>query len=136
MSLKKFLQFFSSSFSKGDFCGFFISLYVIQHCFFYRPSDSTVSKDAGIEPRTVTTLALTARRSKHSARSRPQFKILSKILKKLFIIRNNGYISIIKSAQIKTDTGPQYKLKGTVRPDWICMRVVSLESPLKAHQPL
>jgi hypothetical protein len=26
--------------------------------------------------------------------------------------------------------------KGTVRPDWICMRVVSLESPLKAHQPL
>jgi hypothetical protein len=25
---------------------------------------------------------------------------------------------------------------GTVRPDWICMRVVSLESPLKAHQPL
>ncbi len=27
-------------------------------------------------------------------------------------------------------------LKGTVRPDWICMRVVSLESPLKAHQPL
>ncbi len=28
------------------------------------------------------------------------------------------------------------KLKGTVRPDWICMRVVSLESPLKGHQPL
>ncbi len=27
-------------------------------------------------------------------------------------------------------------LKGTVRPDWICMRVVSLESPLKAHQLL
>ncbi len=27
-------------------------------------------------------------------------------------------------------------VKGTVRPDWICMRVVSLESPLKAHQPL
>jgi hypothetical protein len=25
---------------------------------------------------------------------------------------------------------------GTVRPDWICMRVVSLESPLKGHQPL
>jgi hypothetical protein len=23
------------------------------------------------------------------------------------------------------------KLKGTVRPDWICMRVVSLKSPLK-----
>ncbi len=27
-------------------------------------------------------------------------------------------------------------LKGTVRPDWICMRMVSLESPLKGHQPL
>ena len=27
-------------------------------------------------------------------------------------------------------------LEGTVRPDWICMRVVSLESPLKGHQPL
>jgi hypothetical protein len=28
------------------------------------------------------------------------------------------------------------KFKGTVRPDWICMRLVSLESPLKGHQPL
>ncbi len=27
-------------------------------------------------------------------------------------------------------------VKGTVRPDWICMRVVPLESPLKGHQPL
>ncbi len=27
-------------------------------------------------------------------------------------------------------------IKGTVRPDWICMRVVSLESSLKGHQPL
>ncbi len=30
----------------------------------------------------------------------------------------------------------QYRFKGTVRSDWICMRVVSLESPLKGHQPL
>jgi hypothetical protein len=28
------------------------------------------------------------------------------------------------------------EVKGTVRLDWICMRVVSLESPLKDHQPL
>jgi hypothetical protein len=35
---------------KGDFLGFF--QYFIQHCFFYRPTDFTVSKDAGIEPRT------------------------------------------------------------------------------------
>jgi hypothetical protein len=27
-------------------------------------------------------------------------------------------------------------LKGTVWPDWICIRVVSLESPLKGHQLL
>ncbi len=32
------------------------------------PSDSAVSEDAGIEPRTVATLALTARRSLRSAR--------------------------------------------------------------------
>jgi hypothetical protein len=34
------------------------------------PSDSTVSEDAGIEPRTDATLALAARRSNRSARSR------------------------------------------------------------------
>ncbi len=36
-------------------------MYVLQHCFICRPSDSTVSEDAGIEPRTVATLALTAK---------------------------------------------------------------------------
>jgi hypothetical protein len=46
-------------------------MYDIQHCFIYRPSDSTVSEDAGIEPRTVATTALTVRRSKHLARSHP-----------------------------------------------------------------
>jgi hypothetical protein len=45
----------------GIFSPFF--MYVIQHCVICRTSDSTVSEDAGIEPRTVTTLALTARRS-------------------------------------------------------------------------
>jgi hypothetical protein len=46
-------------------------MYYIQHCFICRPSDSTVSEDAGIEPRTVTTTALAVRRSNHSARSHP-----------------------------------------------------------------
>ena len=32
--------------------------------------------------------------------------------------------------------GDYYRFKGTVRPDWICMRVVPLESPLKGHQLL
>ncbi len=32
-------------------------MYIIQHCFICRPSDSTVSEDAGIKPKTVATLA-------------------------------------------------------------------------------
>ncbi len=36
------------------------------------PSDSTVSQDAGFEPRTAATMALTANRSKNSARSHLQ----------------------------------------------------------------
>ncbi len=42
-------------------------MYYIQHCFICRPSDSTVSEDAEIEPRTVATSALAVRRSNHSA---------------------------------------------------------------------
>jgi hypothetical protein len=53
----------------------FFFTYMI-HCFICRPSDSIVSKLAGIEPRTVattaTTTALAVRRSNHSARSHPQ----------------------------------------------------------------
>ncbi len=52
--------------------GIFHIRYFIQHCFICRPSDSTASEEAGIEPRTVATLALAARRSNHSARSHPQ----------------------------------------------------------------
>ncbi len=57
------------SFSSGGF--FWIFKYFIQLCFICRPSDTTVPVNAGIEPRTVATPALTARRSKHLARSRP-----------------------------------------------------------------
>jgi hypothetical protein len=39
--------------------------------FICRTSDSTVSEDAGIKPRTVATSALAVRRSNHSARSHP-----------------------------------------------------------------
>jgi hypothetical protein len=46
----------------GDFL---IFSYFIQHCFICRPSDSTVPTDAGIEPRTDATGALTVRRSVH-----------------------------------------------------------------------
>jgi hypothetical protein len=38
-----------------------LHIYFLQHCFICRPSDSTVSEDAGIEPRTVATVALAVR---------------------------------------------------------------------------
>ncbi len=44
----------------------------IQHCFICHPTDSNVSQDAGIEPRTDATSALAVGRSKHSATSHPQ----------------------------------------------------------------
>jgi hypothetical protein len=45
-------------------------MYVIQHGFICRPSDSTVSEEAGIDPMTDATAALAVRRSTyHSARS-------------------------------------------------------------------
>jgi hypothetical protein len=59
-------------FNRGIFDYFIYVPYFTQHCFVCRPLDSTVSEDAGIEPRTVATLALAVRRSKLSARSHPQ----------------------------------------------------------------
>jgi hypothetical protein len=53
---------------------FFGFLCSIQQCFICRLLDSSVSEDAGIEPRTGATLALAARRSNHSARSHPQLR--------------------------------------------------------------
>ncbi len=46
-------------------------MYDIQNCFICRPSDSTVSEDAWIEPRAAVTTALAVRRSNRSARSHP-----------------------------------------------------------------
>jgi hypothetical protein len=59
------------------FFGFFLFMYDIQHSVICRPSDSTVSEDAGIEPRTVATTALAVRRSNNSARSHPRWSIKS-----------------------------------------------------------
>ncbi len=47
-------------------------MYYIQHCFICRPSDFTLSEDAGIEPRTFATLAFAVRCSNDLARSHPQ----------------------------------------------------------------
>jgi hypothetical protein len=55
-------------FLQGDYLDF----YVLYSTLFHLPaSDSTVSEDAGIEPRTVATSALTVSRSNHSALSHP-----------------------------------------------------------------
>jgi hypothetical protein len=71
---------------------FYVHMYFIQHCLICRPSDSTVSTDAGIEPRTVATSALAVREAlitrlhldrnsatshPHSATSHPQLGYIS-----------------------------------------------------------
>ncbi len=66
-------------FVKGFFADFL--QYFIQHCFIYRPSDSTASEDgAGIAPRIVATSALAVRRSNHWTRSHRQLSLISSIL--------------------------------------------------------
>jgi len=66
-------------------------MYFIQHCLICRPSDSTASKDARIEPRTVATSALAVRGSNHSATYRPQLGYISSTLG--YISSTLGYIS-------------------------------------------
>jgi hypothetical protein len=44
---------------------FFYVLYIIQHCFICRPSDTTVSEMLGTNQACVATVALTARRCNH-----------------------------------------------------------------------
>jgi hypothetical protein len=68
-------------FKQGDFLNFFLCMYFIKHCIICRPSYSTVTEDAGIEPRTVSSSKLADRRdalalfiilcSSHSATSHP-----------------------------------------------------------------
>jgi hypothetical protein len=50
---------------KGDFFGLLFFVYVIQHCFVWRPSDSTVSEECWVSN---LILARTTRRSNHSTR--------------------------------------------------------------------
>ena len=53
---------------------FVLLWHFFQHCFICRPSDSSASEHAGIEPRTVEILALSIIRSNHSDRSHLQAK--------------------------------------------------------------
>jgi hypothetical protein len=49
---------------KRGFFFLFFFMYDSQHCFICHPSDSTVSEDARIEPRTIATTPLAVRRSR------------------------------------------------------------------------
>jgi hypothetical protein len=77
-------------------------MYLIQHCFICHPSDSTVSEDVGIKPRTVATLALTARRN-NSARSHPKIVFFhGKVFQDLkfdYILTDNGEFFLLKTAE-------------------------------------
>ncbi len=66
-----------SSLQSLQFFGDIFSVLFIHHCFICRPSDSTVSEDAGIKSRKVATSVLVVRRSNHSARSHPQLGQIS-----------------------------------------------------------
>ncbi len=73
-NLKKmsiFFHFLNLRILNRGFFLIFLCMYFIQYCFICRPSNSTVSEDAGIEPRTVATSALAVRRSSQSATSHP-----------------------------------------------------------------
>ncbi len=61
-----------ATFFNGEFYGFLLFMYDIQHCFICRPSDSTVPEDAEIEPRTVVTrYGIGCQVSNHSPGSHP-----------------------------------------------------------------
>ncbi len=97
-------------FFKGEFFGFFL---FFKHCFICRPSDSTVSEDAGIETRTVATTASAVRRFNHSARSHPHSQDLShrKTLQgeyrtsNKFIFYRNIFISHTKNWCFRIESG-------------------------------
>jgi hypothetical protein len=69
----KCCKFFTDSGNsfKGDFMDFFFLFKSINTAASAAPQIPLYSEDAGIEPRTLATLLLTARRSNHSAKSHP-----------------------------------------------------------------
>jgi hypothetical protein len=72
---------------RGGFNLFISFVYFIPHSFICRPLDSTMWEDAGIEPRTVATLALAVRRSNHSAKSHP--RMMDEILDDLLTLQSS-----------------------------------------------
>jgi hypothetical protein len=77
----------------------FLRMYFSQHCFICRPSDYTVSEGTGIEPKTVATSALTARRSNHSARSQS----------------HQHLINLVTCANFSSFLSPAEKIKNNIK---------------------
>ncbi len=98
--------FFSLFFNRGIFW-----VYCIQHCFICRPSDSTVSEVAGIEPRTVATSALAVRRSNLSARSH-----LKLCLMYPFLLWSGSLPSTVVSTRVGSWTGSTTWARGSWSP--------------------
>ncbi len=69
---------------------FFDFLSFCQHCFIRRPSDSTVSEDAGIDPRTGATLASTIGQISSTTRLDPIHSMLDLIHTRLDLINNSA----------------------------------------------
>jgi hypothetical protein len=65
--------------------------------------------------------------------SLPRDRVECSILTSLKGFKHNIFVAKFFFYIIQAFMGRGLKIKnqGTVRPDWICMRVVSLESPLK-----
>ncbi len=57
-------------------------------------------------------------------------------IKNLLSSYRAGAHSILVTIDVSTLSVLFHSIKGTVRPDWICMRVVPLDRPLKGHQLL
>jgi hypothetical protein len=115
------------------FLEFFLFNYVVQHCFICRPSDFSVSEDAGIESRTVATLALTARRSNQSARSHPFYICLLSVSIAFSAFRTTRFGTLRRQVQ---DFRPPVRVislgysmstqnhrisSGSVKCTWICL---------------
>jgi hypothetical protein len=83
----------------------FFFMYCFQRCFICRPSDSTVSEEAGIETRTVATSVLAVRSSNHSARSHPQLLTALKKFKDLSVYFDQRLIRPYKLGQKKFRSG-------------------------------
>jgi hypothetical protein len=59
----------------------------------------------------------------------------SKKFEMILTLLSGAWGKVIHEKNLKQKILWHCPFKGTVRPDWICMRVVPLERPGKGHQP-